>query len=122
MTTAICNIFTYPFTVITGTGAASQATLNRTTGEDQPTVQVNFAYRLLYGVQSFIQAIFLQGQVPDVVNLNIWHLRSHLLMAVAISTVVAMYYAYKIMKKGSALGAQMVVHPELCPEPLPAGR
>lgn len=53
---------------------------------------------------------------------NLSHLRAHLLVAVVITTAVAGYYAHRIMKKGSKIGERMVVHPDLCPEPLPAGR
>jgi hypothetical protein len=62
------------------------------------------------------------GGSVDHAESNLAHLRAHFLIALAVASVVAMYYAFKIMKMGSALGTRMVVHPELCPEPLPPGR
>ena len=62
------------------------------------------------------------GNVVDPAESNIGHLRTHFLISLGLATAVAMYFAFKIMKKGSVLGAKMVVHPELCPEPLPSGR
>jgi len=67
-------------------------------------------------------AIPAVGVSIDPAESNISHLRTHFLISLAVASAVAMYFAYKIMKKGSALGTKMVVHPELCPEPLPAGR
>lgn len=64
----------------------------------------------------------LGSSATDTAESNLIHMRTHFLISLAVAAVVAMYFAYKIMKKGSVLGAKMVVHPELCPEPLPAGR
>ena len=62
----------------------------------------------------------LGGNTDLEANLN--HMRTHFLVALGLSTLVAAYFAFKIMKKGSVLGTKMVTHPELCPEPLPTGR
>ncbi len=50
------------------------------------------------------------------------HLQTHFLIALSISFAIFAYLSYKIVKKGSKIGEQMVIHPELCPEPLPPGR
>mmetsp|Transcript_8036 Transcript_8036/g.13364 ORF Transcript_8036/g.13364 Transcript_8036/m.13364 type:complete len:640 (-) Transcript_8036:1088-3007(-) len=55
-------------------------------------------------------------------EMSITHLKTHFLLSLGITLLIVMYYMYKIMKKGSTLGNKMVIHPELCPEPLPPGR
>jgi phosphatidylinositol 4-phosphatase len=56
------------------------------------------------------------------VETNISKMRTSFLVSLLFSLSVAGYFSFKIVKKGSVLGASMVVHPVLCPEPLPAGR
>jgi hypothetical protein len=41
---------------------------------------------------------------------NLSHMRTHFLISLLLAAVVAVYFAYKIMKKGSALGSKMVVY------------
>eukprot|EP01040_Poterioochromonas_malhamensis_P001375 gene1375-1456_t len=53
---------------------------------------------------------------------NFKHLQTHLIVAIALTFGVFTYLAYKIIKKGSKIGEMLVIHPELCPEPLPSGR
>jgi hypothetical protein len=62
------------------------------------------------------------GGSVDPLEANVSHMKTHFLVALSLATLVAMYFAFKIMKKGSVLGTRMVTHPELCPEPLPSGR
>lgn len=58
----------------------------------------------------------------DRLDRNFKHLQTHFLIALLLSLAVLMYLSYKIVKKGSKIGELMVIHPELCPEPLPVGR
>lgn len=56
------------------------------------------------------------------VESNIGHLQTQFYVSLLITTCVAMYVMYKVIKKGSKIGERLVIHPELCPEPLPASR
>lgn len=58
----------------------------------------------------------------SVVERNLVHLRLQLLLAVGVTAVVGLYVLYCVVKKGSKIGERLVIHPELIPEPLPAGR
>lgn len=58
----------------------------------------------------------------DILERNIRHLQTQFALSVVIAGVILAYMAYKVVKKGSKIGEFMVLHPELCPEPLPAGR
>eukprot|EP01038_Epipyxis_sp_PR26KG_P004164 gene4164-5928_t len=53
---------------------------------------------------------------------NLKHLKTHMLVSLLVTIVIILYMIYKIVKVGSKLGEKMVTYPELCPEPLPAGR
>lgn len=59
------------------------------------------------------------------VNLSPYHLRtlkthiSNLFASMAVTTLVLMYLMYKVVKKGSKIGQNIVVLPQLLPEPLP---
>lgn len=57
-----------------------------------------------------------------VVDRNVNYLRKLLLISLGFTLLVGMYYSFKIIKKGSVLGAKVVIHPELCPESLPDDR
>ena len=63
-----------------------------------------------------------QEEITDIVESNLQQMRSHFLVALLITAAVGAYYAYKVTKKGTKAGERMVVHPDLCPEPLPPGR
>jgi hypothetical protein len=56
------------------------------------------------------------------VDHNVNYLRKLLLISLGFTLLVGMYYSFKIVKKGSVLGAKVVIHPELCPESLPDDR
>ena len=59
------------------------------------------------------------------VNLSPYHIRSlkthisNLFASVVVTMLVLMYLMYKVVKKGSKMGQNIVVLPQLLPEPLP---
>lgn len=57
----------------------------------------------------------------DILEKNLRHLQMHFALSLIIAFVILAYMAYKIVKKGSKVGELMVLHPELCREPLPTG-
>lgn len=67
-------------------------------------------------------APFVASDEADILERNIRHLQTQFALSVMIGAVIVAYMMYKIVKKGSKVGELMVLHPELCPEPLPAGR
>jgi hypothetical protein len=58
----------------------------------------------------------------DILDRNFKQLQQNLLISVVVTLMIVVYLAYKIIKKGSKIGEMLVIHPELCPEKLPAGR
>lgn len=64
----------------------------------------------------------MEEVVGDVLEKNVKHLQTNLLIALSISFAILAFMMYKIVKKGSKIGEKIVIHPELCPEPLPPGR
>ena len=67
-------------------------------------------------------APFVPSEEADILERNIRHLQTQFALSMVIAAVIVAYVMYKIVKKGSKVGELMVLHPELCPEPLPPGR
>jgi hypothetical protein len=67
-------------------------------------------------------APFVPSDEADILERNIRHLQTQFALSMIIAAVIVAYVMYKIVKKGSKVGELMVLHPELCPEPLPPGR
>ncbi len=60
--------------------------------------------------------------VHNSVDSNVHHMKLQFYIALASSTFVTSYIAFKVIKKGSKIGERLVVHPELCPEAMPSER
>ncbi|RYG65736.1 hypothetical protein EON64_11310, partial [archaeon] len=67
---------------------------------------------------SFVSTNEQAGQLER----NLRHLQSHFTISLLVTMAIAGYFTFKIVKKGSKIGEKMVIHPQFCPEPLPAGR
>eukprot|EP01035_Chromulina_nebulosa_P041627 gene41627-56339_t len=58
----------------------------------------------------------------SIIERNLQHMRFQLLLSVGVTAAIVSYIMYVVVKKGSKIGEKLVIHPELVPEPLPAGR
>jgi hypothetical protein len=85
---------------------------------------VGFATMILIvpPIFSFGADDFKIGKNNSTFEKNIEHMQMQFLIAMIFSILVVCYLVFKIVKKGSRIGDKLVVHPELCPEPLPIGR
>jgi hypothetical protein len=67
-------------------------------------------------------APFVASDETDILERNVRYLQTQFALSIVIAAVIVAYMMYKIVKRGSKVGELMVLHPELCPEPLPPGR
>lgn len=111
MTFSTLMLFLPPSIAIIGGGAEGTAAAAADAGK--PTV-TNVAFNVT------CENALAAGTSFERLELNMKHLRSHLMISVGITSLVVAYMAYRIVKKGSKIGEKMVVRPELSPEPLPA--